>query len=181
VIRPKSKQWTTDVLSSEDGVDINPSVISYIWCRVRGIRTAGRLGLRFLERKRLRIVWSETFTPAAVRNSCDNVQALSVRFLKLRVLMKLSWRCVVTLGPPDLVLSHTDLVALKRLKSLAIVLGATPNVSVTFLQDKPDCNIPRALFLALLLRDRLLPISFNYSKSILNRKLDELKHFARAN
>jgi hypothetical protein len=72
-------------------------------------------------------------------------------------------------------------VALKRLKNLAIVLGATPNVSVTFLQDKPDCNIPRALLLALLLRDRLLPISFNYSKSILNRKLDELKHFARAN
>ena len=29
VISPKSKQWTTDVLSSEDVVDTNPNVISY--------------------------------------------------------------------------------------------------------------------------------------------------------
>jgi len=29
MIRPESKQWTTDVLSSEDDVDTNPNVISY--------------------------------------------------------------------------------------------------------------------------------------------------------
>ena len=149
--------------------------------RSKGDTNSRRLGLRFLERKRLRIVWSETFTPAAVRNSCDNVRALSVRFLKLSSYEVFLTFCVVTLGPLDLLLSHTDLVALKRLKSLAIVLGETPNVSATFLQDKPDCHIPRALYLSLLLRDRLLPISFNYSKSILSRQLDELKHCARAN
>jgi hypothetical protein len=42
----------------------------------------------------------------------------------------LSWRCVVTLGCPDLSLSHTELMALKRLKTPEIVLGATPNVPV---------------------------------------------------
>ena len=129
-------------------------------------------GRKFLIRKPLRIVWSETLTPAAVRNSCGNVWALSVRFLQLRVLMKLSWRCVVTLGRPDLALSHTELVALKGLKSLEIVLGVTPNVHTPFLQDKPDCNIQRP---------SELPISFNDSKSILNRQLDELKPVAHAN
>jgi hypothetical protein len=138
-------------------------------------------GRKFLIRKPLRIVWSETLTPAAVRNSCGNVWALSVRFLQLRVLMKLSWRCVVTLGRPDLALSHTELVALKGLKSIEIVLGVTPNVHTPVLQDKPDSNMPRAPFLSLLLRDRLLPISFNDSKSILNRRLDELKHVTHAN
>ena len=59
------------------------------------------------------------------------------------------------------------------------MLGATANVSAAFLHDKPDCNIP--IFLSLLLRDRLLPIAFNDLRSILNRQLDELKHFARAN
>ena len=121
------------------------------------------------------------FTTAAIHNSCVNVRTLSVRFLKLRVLLKLSLRGVVTLGRQDLALSHTELVALKRLKSLAIVLGATASVPATFLQDKPDCNIPRALFLSLLLRDRLLPISFSVSKSILNRQLDELKHVIHVN
>ena len=29
MISPKSKQWTTDVLSSEDVVDTNPNVIYY--------------------------------------------------------------------------------------------------------------------------------------------------------
>ena len=53
-------------------------------------------------------------------------------------------------------------------------------VPATFLQDKSDRNMSRVIFLSLLLRDRLLPISFNDSKSILNRQLDELKHFARA-
>jgi hypothetical protein len=101
-----------------------------LWCRVRGIRTTGRLGPSFLECKRLRIVWSETFTPAVVRNSCVNVRALSVRLFKLRVLMNLSWLCFVTLVPPELALSHTELVALKWLKTLEIVLGATPNVPV---------------------------------------------------
>jgi hypothetical protein len=95
--------------------------------------------------------------------------------------MKLSWRCVVTLGRTVQALSNTELVVLKRLKSLELVLMATPNVSATFLQDEPDCNIPRALLLSLLLRDRLLPISFNDSKSILNRQLYILKHFTRAN
>ena len=45
-----------------------------LWCRVRGIRTTGHLRPSCLECKRLRIVWSETFTPEAVRNSCVNVQ-----------------------------------------------------------------------------------------------------------
>ena len=121
------------------------------------------------------------FTTAAIHNSCVNVRTLSVRFLKLRFPMKLSRRCVVILGYPDLVLPHMELVALKLLKSLEIVLGATRNVPATFLQDKHDCNIPRALFLSLLLRDRLLPISFNNSKSILNRQLDELKHVIHVN
>jgi len=66
-------------------------------------------------------------------------------------------------------------------RNSCVNVRATPNVTATFLQDKPDCNIPRALFLSLLLRDRLLPISFNDSKSILNRQLDKLKHVARAN
>jgi len=74
-----------------------------------------------------------------------------------------------------------ELVALKRIKSIEIVLGATSNVHATFLQDKPDSKIPRALFLLFLLRDRLLPITFNDSKSILSRQLDEIKHVARAN
>ena len=100
--------------------------------------------------------------------------ASSVRFLKLRVLMKLSWRYVITLRRPDLALSNTELVALKRVKSLEIVLGTTSNVTGTFLQDKPEYNIPRVLFLSLLLRDRLLPISYDDSKSILNRQLDVL-------
>ena len=105
-----------------------------LWRWVRGICTAGRLGLRLVLHKWLRIVWSETFTPAVVLNSCENVQAWSVWYLKLRVLMKLSWYCVVTLGCPDLALSHMEFVTLRRLKSLEI---ATPNVSATFLQDKP--------------------------------------------
>jgi hypothetical protein len=29
MIRPKSKQWNTDVLSREDGVDTNPNLIAY--------------------------------------------------------------------------------------------------------------------------------------------------------
>ena len=111
----------------------NQSKPNRLWCRVRGIRTTGHLGLSFLEYKLLRIVWSEMLTPAVVCNSCVNVRALSDRLLKLRVLMNLSWHCVVTLGRPDLALSHTELVALKRLKSLEIVLGATPNVHATFL------------------------------------------------
>jgi hypothetical protein len=45
--------------------------------------TTGRLGPSFLECKWLRIVWSETFTPAVVRNSCVNVRALSVRLLRV--------------------------------------------------------------------------------------------------
>jgi hypothetical protein len=49
-----------------------------------------------------------TFTPAAVRNSCDNVRALSVRFLKLRVLLKLSLRGVVTLGRQESTPSSLD-------------------------------------------------------------------------
>jgi hypothetical protein len=95
--------------------------------------------------------------------------------------MKLSWRCVVTLGRTVQALSNTELVALKGLKSIEIVQGVTPNVHTPFLQDKPDSNMPRAPFLSLLLRDRLLPISFNDSKSILNRRLDELKHVTHAN
>ena len=66
-------------------------------------------------------------------------------------------------------------------KSRNCARGNSKCTSATFLQDNPECNIPRALFMSLLLRDRLLPILFNNSKSILNRQLDELKHFARAN
>ena len=83
-----------------------------LWLRLWEIRTIGRLGLRFLVHKRLRMVWSATFTPVAVRNSCVNVRALSVRFLNWEFL----WSCVVTLVHPDLALSHMELVALKWLK-----------------------------------------------------------------
>ena len=82
---------------------------------------------------------------------------------------------------PDLALSHIELAALKRLKSIEIVLGATSNVHATCLQDKTDCKIHRALFLSFLHSERRLPISYNDSKSILSRQLDELKHVARAN
>jgi hypothetical protein len=129
-----------------------------------GIPTTGRLDLKFAACKRLRIVRSDTFTPAAVDNSRYRTRALIILWRNVKFITSLFCRCVVTLGLPDLALSVTESVAVNRFNSLVIVLGVTPNVPATRQTDWTTCSIPTARCLSFVLRERLLPMTINTTK-----------------
>jgi len=109
-------------------------------CR-KGGRTVCCQLCKFSSRIGLRMVWSDTWVPVAVRSMSLNLLAMAVRCHRTILTTYQSCRFVVDLGLPE----RGEFVAWKCCNNRPVTLWLTLSLCATFLYECPSWSQTRAL------------------------------------
>ena len=128
---------------------------SWTWCRVNGMRIAGRRDLKPASCNRFLMVCVFKRTPVAFCTSLRNVVALLNRWRRAFRAITRSWARVVERSRPPACWCITFPVKWNRVHILETTLWDTPRTRATSLCDNPASSIPMSLFMSSSLRRRL--------------------------
>ena len=128
---------------------------SWTWCRVNGMRIAGRRDLKPASCNQFLMVCILKRTLVAFCNSLRNIVALLNRWCRACRAINQSWAQVVEHSRPPAFWCITFPVKWNWVNILEIMLWVTPRTRATYLCDNPASSIPMPLFISSLLRRRL--------------------------